>query len=639
MNPRDRSVPEAAHAHGGRATRSVERTDRRTGLIRLGVLAGLAALLATAVFVDDERDAALGGASAPERVAALMPMSAPADARASTWYCAAGTAVEDGMADHTVTMLNPTDDSLVATVTVFAGDMVGGSDPATPHQPPTSREVDLPAGEEVALRLAEMVEAPLAAALVEVRGGDVSVEHHVAGPHGADSAPCPTLAAPTWHLAWGATTRDARDVVVLFNPFPSSATVDAVFATEEGGREPVRLQGLPVPAGSVVGVDLGDDVTRSEQVSATFEARSGNVVVEHLQEYDGSLEVRGLSLTPAVSSTGETWVFADGGASGAAPVTPPPDAEVEGDEDASAEDGDGDEEPDDDTDDADDAAAEDDEPADDEPADDEEITTERIVLYNPGDERAEVDVQVMPAADEEADDAGPAPQPFGLSLGPGRYEVLDLGAEERIPAGVPHTTVVRSTNGVGVVAQRVTADRGPLPRRRSPNAAQPPRPSEISATTGSRVAAPVWRFMGLGDPGDDSSTVSFVVYNPDPDATVEVSLDLLPDEAAAEDTDGAATAAEDTTGDDTAGDSGDDGLTRPVRVGPGAREVFELDAELAAAATAAIVRAEGPVVAERIVRLGDGRRRASGGGVPAAEGAVPLDRLADDGLLALPAGD
>jgi hypothetical protein len=621
MNPRDRSVPEAAHAHGGRATRSVERTDRRTGLIRLGVLAGLAALLATAVFVDDERDAALGGASAPERVAALMPMSAPADARASTWYCAAGTAVEDGMADHTVTMLNPTDDSLVATVTVFAGDMVGGSDPATPHQPPTSREVDLPAGEEVALRLAEMVEAPLAAALVEVGGGDVSVGHHVSGPHGADSAPCSTLAAPEWHLAWGATTRDARDVVVLFNPFPSSATVDAVFATEEGGREPVRLQGLPVPAGSVVGVDLGDDVTRSEQISATFEARSGNVVVEHLQEYDGSLEVRGLSLTPAVSSTGETWVFADGGASGPAPVTPPPDAEVAEDEDASAEDEDEDEEPADDT---DDAAAQDDEPA-----DDEEITTERIVLYNPGDERAEVDVQVIPAADEEADDTGPAPQPFGLSLGPGRYEVLDLGAEERIPAGVPHTTVVRSTNGVGVVAERVTADRGPLPRRRSRNAEQRPRPSEISATTGSRVAAPVWRFTGLGDPDDDSSTVSFVVYNPDPDATVAVSLDLLPEEAATDDT----------AADDPAGDSGDDGPTRPVRVAPGARVVVELDAEHAAAATAAIVRAEGPVVAERMVRLGDGRRRAYGGGVPAADGAVPLDRLADDGLLAVPTRD
>ena len=667
MRRRDDSVGAAAHVHGGRAVRSIERTDGRTRAIRLGVLIGLAAVLATAVVVDREPEDAGGAPAAPERVAALMPASSPADAQASTWYCAAGTAVDGGMADHTVTMLNPTDGPLVAAVTVFAGAMVGDGESALGS---VTREIPLPAGEEVALRLAEVVEAPLAAALVEVDGGDVAVSHRVSGQHGADVAPCSTVAAPTWHLAWGATTRDTRDVVVLFNPFPSGATVDAVFATEDGGREPVRLQGLPVPPHSVVGVDLGDDVTRSEQVSATFSARSGNVVVEHLQEYDGSLDVRGLSLAPGVSAPGETWVFADGEASTRAPVTPPPGAGTYGADDADESSSEEDSGEDTDTE-ADEAASDDgadandddsdeesgNESGEDEPDEDESIATERIVVYNPGEERAEVDVQVIPAAVEGGDDAAPAPQPFGLSVGPGRFEVLDLGDEERVPEGVPHTTVVRSTNGAGVVAERVTADRGPVPEQRSRRSEAQPRPSEVSATTGSRLAAPVWRFLGMGDPDDEGSTVSFVVYNPDPAASVSVRIDLLPNGAATagdpeEDADDEA--AEETTTTTTTTDSDDpedtdrstadgasdddseeppgpDGLTAPVRVGPGEQAVIELDADQASAATAAILEADGPVLVDRVVRLEDGRRRSLGGGIPAAAGALALDRLAADG--------
>ena len=620
--------------------RSNERTDGRTRAIRFGVLIGVAALVATPLMVDGDPDGAGSAPAAPERVAALMPASSPADAQASTWYCAAGTAVEDGMADHTVTMLNPGGEPLVASVTVFAGDVLGGAGVAG-EQPSITREVPLPAGGEVALRLAEVVQAPFAAALVEVDGGDVAVAHRVSGRHGADTAPCSTQAAPTWHLAWGATTRDTRDVVVLFNPFPSGATIDAVFATEEGGREPVRLQGLPVPPRSVVGIDLGDDVTRSEHVSATFSARTGNIVIDHLQEYDGSLDVRGLSLTPGVSAPGETWVFPDGEASTRAPVTPPPDAATTEEDQDATDDASPDDSPDAEGSDAT------------EPADDEPIVTERIVVYNPSDERAEVDVQVLPEAGDDTEAAAvPAPQPFGLSIGPGGYEVLDLGAEDRVPAGVAHTTVVRSTNGVAVVAERVTADRGPVPDRRSRREQAQPRRSEISVTAGSRLAAPVWRFLGIGDPADEASTVSFVVYNPDPAETVRVRVALLPEGAAtagtAEDTDTAEDTAtaedtdtdedEDAMADDTTEASGPDGLTAPIRVAPGGRAVIGVDADQAAAATAAILEADGPVVVDRVLRLGDGRRRSLGGGIPAAAGAATLDDLVADGWL-LPPGD
>ncbi|HEX6569084.1 MAG TPA: DUF5719 family protein, partial [Acidimicrobiales bacterium] len=513
---------------------------------------------------------AAGGAEA--RPSALMPAAPGAATGSSTWYCAAGTADGAsggaGMADHTVAIVNPTADDLDATLTVFAGAVVPASVPAAG---PTTEQVDLPAGERVDVRLGDLVDAPLAAAVVEVDGGDVAVEHRVSGEHGTDVTPCSTSAAATWHFAWGATTRDARDIVVLFNPFPSSATVDAVFTTEDGRREPVRFQGLPVPAGSVVGVDLGDDVTRSEQVSATFAARSGRVVAEHLQVYDGSLGVRGLALTPGAGSGGLAWVFPDGEAAAPAPHTPAPgeaDASDGGDGAAGAR-GEG-------------------------SPDDEATTTERIVVYNPGDQRAEVEVRAIPTAER----AGPAPQPFGLSIGPGGYEMVDYGGHDRIEAGVTHATVVRSTNGRPVVAERVTVDAG-----------------EISATLGARLAAPRWAFPSVAGP-DDRATATFVVFNPDPRAAVEARLRLLAGPTP----------------------SGAVGRAPPVRVPPGARVAVEVDADRAAAAVAAVVEADGAVVVERVIRTAEGSRASLGAGVPVAAEAETLDGLAAGGRPALAAG-
>jgi hypothetical protein len=640
-------------------------------MTRLPVVVVLAAALAGAVAVDGARDdpnADATGASAV-RPGTLMPASPPADVGSSTWYCAAGTAVEGGMADHTVTVLNPTDDELAATLTVFAGDIAHpgtagagaaepaptmGADPAatttvdpeatttaTPaagaaaavRSTPVTEQVALPAGERVDVRLGDFVEAPLAAALVEVDGGDVAVEHRVAGEHGVDAGACSTFTAPTWHLAWGATTRDARDIVVLFNPFPSSATVDAVFTTEDGRREPVRFQGFPVPAGSVVGVDLGDDVTRSEQVSATFEARSGRVVVEQLQQYDGSLGTRGLSLTLGVPAAGETWVFADGEASAPGPTTPAPGEVSDDGDDGDDNEVDGNGEADGDregggNDGNDDNGGDGNDGNDDNGGDgsgggdgnDELITTERIVVYNPGDERAEVEVSVVPTTDEPA----PVPQPFRLSVGSGGYEVIDYGAQDRIAAGVPHTTVVRSTNGRPVVPERVTVDEGPAPRSQRTTPGSPPAPpGEIAATHGSRLSAPVWRFPSVA--GADGSSVAFVVFNPDPGEAVEVRLDLLADTAAGEGDEN----------DDPLDEDGEGavGPTAPVSVPPGARVAIELDTEQAADALAAVVDAGGPVVVDRVVRLADGRRRTLGPGVPGAGDAVLLDRLADAGML------
>ncbi len=560
--------PDAPPAHGRRDRRRPARgrRDPRSLATRVPVVLVLAAAVAGAVALDagDDRADGAGASGADPATAAdapVMPATPGAAAESSTWYCAAGTSEEGGFADHTVTIQNPTGDDLEATVTVYGGAVLAaaGAPPAAePAAVPVVEQVALPAGERVAVRLADVMTAPLTAALVEVDAGDVAVEHRVSGEHGEDAAPCATFAAPTWHFAWGSTARDAREVVVLFNPFPSAATVDASFVTEDGRREPVRFQGLPVPPGTVVGVDLGDDVTRADQVAATFRVRSGRVVAERLQQYDGSLGPEGLALTLGAPLAGTGWVFPDGEASAASPATPAPEDREDPREDRTAL-----------------------------------VTTERIVVYNPGDERAEVDVTPVPTGDVAA------PQPFSLSIGPGRYEIVDYGGQQRIEPGVAHATVVRSTNGQPVVAERVVLDQGPVPARSRRGT---PRPGELSATLGARLAAPVWRLPSVADVGGDGRTVEIVVFNPSADAarTVEVGL-------AARDPDDAPTPPE------------------PVDVAPGQRVAFALDEDAVAEAGDGAVVADGPVVVERVVRTADGRRVSAQPAIPVAAGAVIVD--------------
>lgn len=596
----DGPVP-ARHRRGGsRRTSPRGQPDRRSLVIRVPFVVALTSALAGTVAIDragGEEPAIAAPGAGPM---ALVAASPPAARDTSTWFCAAGTATDGGMADHTVVMLNPTDRELAATVTVFTGEVLTRAPVPGPVPAPApttggpdvhrqvTRRVDLPAGGRVALVLAEVVEAPLAAALVEVDGGGVAVEHQVRGEHGADVAPCTTAAAPTWHLAWGSTARDARELVVLFNPFPSPATVDAVFATPDGRREPVRFQGLPVAGRSVVGIDVGHEVTRADQVSATFEVRSGRVVVERLQQFDGSLGVEGLSLAPAVPAAAGAWVFADGEASAVAPTTPPPDAV-----DAAAEDADTAEDTDDD-------------------GAPRVASTERIVVYNPGDERAEVEVEVVPTTDE----TGPPVPPFSLSVRAGGYEVLDYGEHDRIVPGVVHATIVRSTGGQPVVVERATLDDPPGPTATlsgSDDEGDPPHRSEITASSGARLAAPRWLFPTVAGLAGEGGTVRFAVLNPDPDRTVEVRV--MP------------TGAPWSPGRDTTGDAG------PVGVPPGARVTVDLDAEAAASTLAAIVGADGPVVVERTVLGADGSRLAMGTGIPLAEGAVVLAPQRRGGLV------
>ena len=493
------------------------------------------------------------------------PVAAGDHALSSTWYCAAGTAYGDGSAEHTVVVANPTDAEVEGTLTVYPGSVAPPrtDDPPIPAEgapttttstttttaPPAEddaeadgadlvrRDFSVGAHSRATFRLSDLVDATLAAASVEADSGAVTVEHEVESSAGSDVAPCASSASPTWYFAWGATSRDARELLVLFNPFPSDVVVDAVFSTEGGVREPLRWQGFTVPARSVVGVDVGDDVTRREQVSATLRARSGRLVVDRLQVFDGSQDTAGVSVALGQTAPGHDWLFSHGRV------------------------GDG--------------------------------VDERIVLYNPGVTAAEVEVSV-----EAVDSAARPPEPFGVVVRPGRYEVLDYADEARVEPGTSHGTAVRSRNGVPVVAERVmTYDRPPATR------SGPPR-RDLSVTPPSPVASTEWSFPAAGDDGEgEGLELRYTVMNPARDEPARVTLTLY---------------------------AGGEVVALPelasVTVAPGERVSLELPAEALARAGAdgtVVLHANAPVTAERLV-IRDDLPTTIGPGIPVGRGTVPL---------------
>ena len=171
-----------------------------------------------------------------------MAVAAPAGSLSSTWYCAAGTAVRG--ARPTRWWWSPT--------------------PGLAHSQPRSRwspspavrgtrQVVAPPHSRVRVLLRSILTAPFVAALVEVRGGGVSVDREVTGPNGYDAGPCASSSSDHWYFAAGNTLRGANEYLALFNPYPDDASVDMTFVTEQGPTGAAPVAGVSGPGSFLAG--------------------------------------------------------------------------------------------------------------------------------------------------------------------------------------------------------------------------------------------------------------------------------------------------------------------------------------------------------------------------------------------------
>jgi hypothetical protein len=528
---------------------------------RLTALVILAGTIAGGLLVQAAEDpAAPARRSVALQVGVAMPTASPPGTLTSTWYCAGGSATENGFADHVLLLANPTDEPRRATVTVLPGTFASPPAPAAEAAgetttsttaapettsttavvpPPEPRVVELPAQSRIEVSVRELVDAKLAGAIVEVDGGEVAVEHQITGRQGGvATAPCSTTAARAWSFPWGSTLRGTRELLVFMNPFPDDATVDIRLATNEDNREPARLQNVVVRGRSVLGVFIEQD-GRREHVSADVNVASGRLIVDRIMTFDGTDPTReGITLGLGAASPAETWIFPDGRVGAG--------------------------------------------------------ITEQIVVFNPTEEVAEVDVEAR--LDDPSTNG--VPEPFELSIQPGGFSIVDLSQPEtpdvpkRIPDDVAHSVLVRSLNGVGVTAERVITS------------SEPRGNLGIAATLGSPVAAPTWIFPGGGvtDERDEFLTL----FNPSDDDIVRFSVTALAD--------GQTIAVQD---------------LQNLEIAPGTRRSIHLTEHVDnRERLPLVVEADGPIVVERGLYRVQGRGISLSMGIPLAVDIFIPDPLA-----------
>jgi hypothetical protein len=512
---------------------------------RLASLVVLAGLLLAAVVYDTARtDKGATTATAVEAGVAI-PAARPDTTLSSTWFCAGGTASAGGFADHVLLISNPSGRVRTATITALTGTIAPApgdtststsagkttttSSTTTPTTAPGTRpkatQVQVPARGRVSFRVGSIVNAPLAGAIVEVDGGDIAVEHEVSGNLGRATAPCSSTTASTWSFPWGVTARGDQELLVFMNPFPDDATVDIAFATDEGVRNTVRFRGFIVPGRSVVGAYIDQDVTRKAQVSAKVTVRGGRVVVDRIQTFDGTDGRQGMTLGLGAPAAAQTWMFPDG-------QTGPG-------------------------------------------------LTEQMVVFNPGRAVAEAEVEVR----LDDPDKNGTPEPFELTIQPGRYAIVNLQDEDRIPKGIGHATFVRSLNGVPIVAERAVAATTGSPRR------------GVGATLGSPVGSPTWYFPGGGPTADRDEFLTLLNLSDTRSVTYRV------------------------TGLANGQDLPIEGL-QGLELAAGARVTIRLGEHVQRDDLAVVVTADGPIVAERGLYKVGGSGLSQAMGIPAAEGVV-----------------
>jgi hypothetical protein len=418
---------------------------------RLPVLVTVVGLLVLGGLAD-RGSSPLTAPAAP--VIRAMPVAAPPTALSSSWFCGGALAQPANTATGLIAVANATGTARRGTITLFADK--GPTTTVPVGVGPYSRSV-----------VPEKVAAPasVVAAVVDIDGGGAVVEQVVSGSSGVSRAACATTGSDRWYFADGTTQENSRLAVSLVNPYPEDAIVDLSFVTEQGSEAPADFQGIVVPARSVTGIDVGTHLRRRARVATTVAARAGRVVAWKTQVVGAPPStagqsgqpgqsgqsaqplspaqpavprVPGLSLTLGSPSPGTQWWWPDG----------------------LAADG----------------------------------VTERFQIYNPGPAAADVSLGVVL-------DQGSA-EPFQLHILANDVATVVANTQSRVPKGVAHAAILRSTNGAGVVAERVIDAASPSPR------------SGLLDLAGARMSARQW-VMASG--GASPSLEEWVeVFNPGP---------------------------------------------------------------------------------------------------------------------------
>lgn len=266
---------------------------------RVAVVAIIAALLLAGGLLDRAGPADRRPARAAEEASA-MPTAAPPPALSSTWYCAGATATAAGPSTASVVMANPRSRPTRGVVTIV---------PTT--GPPRTVPVDVAPFSVTDVALGSLAPGTGAAAVVDLQSGEVAAELTMSGAAGSAVTPCASAASQGWYFADGSTARDASLSLSVFNPFPEDAIVDLSFSTDQGRAVPADLQGVVVPARSLVVKEITEHVRRRESIATRMTLRTGRVVAAQTMGRTAP-GLAGVSVGLGAPSPAALWYFPDG---------------------------------------------------------------------------------------------------------------------------------------------------------------------------------------------------------------------------------------------------------------------------------------------------------------------------------------
>ncbi|MGH9126650.1 MAG: DUF5719 family protein [Acidimicrobiales bacterium] len=364
---------------------------------RVAIIGVIVALVLLAAFAD--RSPARTTVADAGATNTAMPLSAPGRAISTSWFCAGPVGSPAHLAAGSLVIANAASRSLAGTVS-FVGSAGAMS----------SRDVHVAPGSSTTVMEPTVAANAFLGAIVDLDGGQAAVQQVISGTEGSSSMACATAGSGAWYFPAGTTQENSSLSLMLLNPFPEDAIADLSFTTNQGAEDPADFQGLVVPGGTLLGVDLGGHLRDRSAVATSVHLRVGRLVAFETQIVQAQTSSQqqvagagawppGLDLTLGTPSPGTEWWWPSG-------------------VDGSGE-------------------------------------TEEYVLYNPTGSVAQVSLGA-------ALDQGSA-EPFQVTVQPDTVSVVTTNSESRIPMGVGHAAWLKSRNGVGVVATRLVMSAASAP--------------------------------------------------------------------------------------------------------------------------------------------------------------------------------
>ena len=216
------------------------------------------------------------------------------------------TATADPIFDQRSVFCPPAPRSGDSTTSLALGTL---SDDAIPVGTGAEDRVELPAGRTL------MMKAETSRDLVGY-GGEVlasALTSFTGKVSGLGAARCSRSASPRWFFAEGSSALGAEQRFIIYNPFPDEAVVGIDLFTPAGPQGNANLsEGLAVPAGETVVIELNEFIRQQRFVAASIVANRGRVIAWRALEVSSEDRPEGVQFSLGATTPWDTWFFPEG---------------------------------------------------------------------------------------------------------------------------------------------------------------------------------------------------------------------------------------------------------------------------------------------------------------------------------------